>query len=75
MNIIIFNQTCFILYKSCLDVSPLNTISYDSGLFFNLWRFAMYWMFATSENSYVEALNSQSDLYLEEGVQGFLVAQ
>ena len=36
MDIIIFHQTCFILYKSCLDVSPLNAISYDSELFFNL---------------------------------------
>ena len=74
MDIIIFNQT-FYSVQSCLDVSPLNTISYDSGLFFNLWRFAMYWMFVTPENSYVEAPNSQSDLYLEVAVWVFLVAQ
>ena len=76
VDIIIFNQTCFSLYKSCLDVSPLNTISYDSGFFFfNLWRFAMYWMFVTPEYSYVEAPNSQSDLCLEVVFWAFLVAQ
>lgn len=35
----------------------------------------MYWMFVAPENSYVEAPNSQSDLYLEVDAWAFLVAQ